>query len=53
MENILQKTLDFRSVFPDRGVFVTKVIKANIIAFIKKENLKKSDFGFQRFGSVE
>ena len=28
---------DFRSVFPHKGVFVTKIIKANIKAFIKQK----------------
>ena len=31
---------DFRSVFPHKGVFVTKVMKANIIAFIKTKILR-------------
>ena len=37
LENIFS---DFRSVFPHKGVFVTKVIKANIIAVIKTKNLR-------------
>ena len=32
--------IDFRSHFPYKGVFFTKVVKANIIAFIKTKILR-------------
>ena len=35
-----KERVNFRSVFAHKGVFVTKVMKANIIAFIKTKILR-------------